>query len=120
MELDKTMGYDVLRKDGASALHKTLLSARGGMIDGDIQRDLDQLMQSMAKGIHLGGGKISETVGIVRLVGYLQELSVVVGMLPAFGFSFQLDDLGKLTMNFNPKALDPSLAPAQGLGRVGV
>jgi hypothetical protein len=115
-DLSKTVGYDVLRKDGAKALHKTLLKADKAMIDGDIQRDLDQLMAEMAKGIALGGGKIMETAGLVRLVGYLQELSLVVGMMPAFGFTFR-EELGKLIVGFEPKRLDPSLGTLPGLER---
>lgn len=51
---------------------------------------------------------------------YLQELSKVVGMLPAFGFSFQINDDGTLAMVFDPRRLDS--APARqpvGLEKVG-
>lgn len=119
MDLSKTMGFDALRRDGAKALQKTLLAADGNLIDGDIQRDLDQLINEMAKGIQLGGGKMTETMGLVRLVGYLQEASKVIGMLPAFGFSFQINDNGTLSMTFDPKRLDPALGrPPVGLEKV--
>jgi hypothetical protein len=116
MDLSKTMGYDVLRRDGAKALQKTLTAANGGLIDGVIQRDLEQLVNEMAKGINLGGGKFTETAGLVRLVGYLQELSKVAGRMPAFGFTFQVGEDGTLSIIFDPKRLDPGLGAA-GLGR---
>lgn len=121
MDLSKTMGFDALRRDGAKALQKTLLAADGNLIDGDIQRDLDQLINEMAKGIQLGGGRMIETMGLVRLVGYLQEASKVIGMLPAFGFSFQINDDGTLAMTFDPKRLDPALGRSSpvGLEKVG-
>jgi hypothetical protein len=49
MELDKTTGYDSWRRDGAKVLRKTLLAADHKMIDGNIQRDLDQLIRSFPK-----------------------------------------------------------------------
>ena len=122
MDLSKTMGYDALRRDGAKALQKTLLAADRELIDGDIQRDLDQLISEMAKGIRLGGGKMTETMGVVRLVGYLQEMSKVLGMLPAFGFSFQTNADGTLAMVFDPRRLDSAPTPALppvGLEKVG-
>jgi hypothetical protein len=122
MDLSKTMGYDVLCRDGAKVLKKTLLAADRELTDGDIQRDLDQLVNEMAKGIHLGGGKMTETMGLVRLVGYLQEMAKVLCMLPAFGFSFQTDDCGRLAMVFDPRRLGLDSVPAQppaGLAKVG-
>lgn len=118
-DLTKTMGYDVLRRDGARVLQKTLLAADREMIDGDIQRDLDQLMVEVTKGIRLGGGKMGETVGLVRLVGYLQEMSLVIGMLPAFGFSFRTKDDDTLQLVFDPRRLEHlNRVPTGGLGRV--
>lgn len=119
MDLSKTMSYDVLRRDGVKALHKTLLAADSEMIDGKIQRDLDQLINGMAQGIKLGKGSFVETAELVRLVGYLQEMSKVLGMMPAFGFSFQINDDGTLAMVFDPRRLDPTLGrPTVGLERV--
>lgn len=122
IDLSKTVAFDAFRLDGAKVLRKTLLAADRELIDGDIQRDLDQLINEMARGIHLGGGKMSETMGLVRLVGYLQEMSKVLGRLPAFGFSFQINEDGTLTMVFDPRRLDSALAPALppvGLEKVG-
>lgn len=120
LDLSKTMGFDALRRDGAKALRKTLLAADRQLIDGDTQRDLDQLINEMARRIRLGGGRMTETMGLVRLVGYLQELSTVLGMLPAFGFSFQINDDGTLAMVFDPRRLDsaPAALPPVGLERV--
>ena len=117
MELNKTVGYDLMRKDGAKVLHKTLLKSHGQMIDEDIRQDLDYLMNEMAKGITLGSGKLAETVGLVRLVGYLQELSAVIGAMPAFGFTFHITDAGTLSIVFDPKRLD-SGPPGIGMARL--
>lgn len=106
LDLSKTPMYDQMRRDGAKALQRTLMGAHGQIIDGDIQRDLDQLMKDAAKGIHLGGGQFKETVGLVRLVGYMQELSRLFGMVPAFGFKFQTDELGRFSMSFDPRVFE--------------
>lgn len=126
MDLEKTMGYDFLMRDGAKVLQKTLTAANGQVIDADIQRDLDQLMKDMATGIQLGKGQFKETVGLIRLVGYLKEMSGVVGKLPAFGFEFKADESGKMVMVFRPDSLDSGLEssepnnprPATGMAKV--
>jgi len=118
VDMSKTMAYDALRRDGAKALKKTLVAADRNLIDGDIQRDLNQLLSEMGKGIQLGGGMMTETMGLVRLVGYIQEMSNVLGRLPAFGFSFQVSEDGNLIINFDPKRLDPALGNV-GLSRAG-
>ena len=116
MDLSKTLYYDSLRRDGASVLKKTLTGANGQEVIGEIARDVEQMLNGMAKGIHLGKGQFTETADLVRLIGYIQEVAKVVGVLPIFGFDFRVNefdlDTGKsneLVISFNPTKLDPEL-----------
>lgn len=83
MDLSKTLGYDIARRSGEEVLHQTL-SKGGKAVENAIMEDVTNLLnQAGASGV-----TVKETVPIARLVGYLNELALVVGVMTRCGFSF--------------------------------
>ncbi len=130
VQLDKTAAFDLLRQTGADALHKTLVAAGAKPIDAQIRQDLDQLLAEAVKGIELAGGTVKETIGLVRLVGYLHELAFVAGLLPALGvrFTTYLTPSGNTELRFRvagakpaePEDASPAKTTAADIARQGV
>lgn len=95
IDLNKTLGYDMARRAGIDALHKTLAAATGANVGEKIATDLTAMTSQAVNTLLKDPTKPGATLPMAQLVGYLGELSALVGKL-AEGRRFEVtkDHLG--------------------------
>lgn len=98
IDLNKTVLYETSNLEGRFVLHKTLAVATGANLGEGITNDLNMLLnQAINEFFRDPMNPVSPkaTLLTARLVGYLEELSALVGIL-AEGYRFEVtkDRLG--------------------------
>ena len=95
IDLNKTLGYETASRAGIDALHKTLAAATGANVGGKIANDLTAMISQAVNTLLKDPAKPGATLPMAQLVGYLGELSALVGKLAeGRGFEVTRDHLG--------------------------
>ena len=102
LELEKTMGFDIARRNGERVLHQTLTAPSKPLQDAILEDIGNLLNQAGASGV-----TIKQTVPLAQLVGYLNELAMVVDGMVRCGFAFDSKELpdGERSISFRFKPM---------------
>lgn len=83
IELNKTMGYDVGRRNGKGVCHQTL-TAPAQAREAAILNDVAQFINEAG----FNGATVKEQLPIARLMGYVEALATAVALAEACGVTF--------------------------------
>jgi hypothetical protein len=83
IDLNKTMGYDVGRRNGKATCHQTLTSQTDAL-GSAIVKDVAQLINEAG----FSGATVKEQLPIARLMGYVEALATAVSLAEACGITF--------------------------------
>ena len=81
IDLNKTLGFETASRAGVDALHKTLAATTGANVGAKIANDLTAMTSQAINTLLKDPAKPGATLPMAQLVGYLGELSALVGKL---------------------------------------
>lgn len=91
VDLDKTLGYDLAKRNGIEALHKTLTRTQPADLGETIAADLTAMLNQAINTMLANPTKPGATLPLAQVTGYLGELATVTGML-ATGKRFAVEE----------------------------
>lgn len=83
IDLDKTLGYDMGKRTGIEALHKTLSRSTPAAMGDAIAADLTTMLNQAINTMLANPAKPGATLPLAQVTGYLGELARVTGSLAA-------------------------------------
>lgn len=102
IDLDKTLGYDMGKRTGIEALHKTLTKTKPAALGETIAADLTTMINQAINTMIANPTKPGATLPLAQVTGYLGELARVTGSLAA-GKRFEAKQVnGEPQLAINP------------------